>query len=841
MADDLLSIFRVEAAEYLSTLNTTLLKIETLSEGDAAYGKALIEMNRIAHSMKGAARAVGFSPIETLSHYMEDVFDAAMHERLDLTPDICDALYDSLDLIQAVMAGDDDEDSDDGGVDEDALATVLAQFEQIIAASALDATTDSQQVTVVSAVDYDDYDEGVPDDTRESMGVPEFQTHELDRLNGDDDLDDLDETLKLSDVGKRPQRSAEYSKRSTQAVPVVQVTSTYPSVAGIESQTLNLRPLEESVRVTVSKLDRLMAEATELIVAKMHGDERLRVVHELRRAHARWQREWRTVRGEYIRLARRMQDQHYQALGGREESSSELNTLFKFLENNQRYLIDMNRRLAQLAQIMMQDNLHLSTLAEQLQEDISGMRLIPFDTLVPGYQRLVRDLSRDMGKLVQLDVQGAFVEIDKTVLDALKDPIMHLLRNAVDHGIGTPEEREAKGHSPMGRILISVEQRGSEIVIAVGDDGRGISTNKVRRALIKNRLLTEAEASVLNDDEVRFYIFHPGFSTNDAVTQISGRGIGMDIVRDRVESLRGRVSLQSEKGVGTAITINVPVSLTRIRCITFQVGETPFALPSVVVMRMETIPHGRIFTAEGQEMIVVNDQPTPLVSLGAILGVSTFGRTDEGGGFAHIMLIQAANRVVALEVDRLLSEQELVLKPLGAEIAGAQFVSGAALMGDSSVIIVLDANDLVRAASGVGAISRRRLVATLTMPKVAPRRTRVLVVDDSITTRTLEKNILETAGFEVHVAVDGVEAWMMLTEGVYDVVVSDVEMPNMTGLELTRRIKTNPETRDTPVILLTSLGKQEQREAGLRVGANAYLVKSAFDQSELLETIRNVL
>lgn len=836
MADDLLSIFRVEATEYLSTLNTALLKIETLSEGDAGYSKALIEMNRIAHSMKGAARAVGISVIETLSHYMEDVFDAAMHERLDLTPDICDTLYDSLDLIQAVMGGDADGDGEEDAIDEDALAAVLAHFEEIIAESALDATTDSQQVTVVSAVDYDD---GDSEDTMESAGVREFQTHELDRLNGDE-LDDLDETLKLSDVGKRPQRSSDYAKRSTQMLPAVQVTGMNATVAGVEVQTLNLRPMEESVRVTVSKLDSLMAEATELIVARMHGDERLRVVNELRRAHGRWQREWRTVRGEYIRLARRMQDQHYQTMVGREESSAELNTLFKFLETNQRYLIDMNRRLAQLAQIMMQDNLHLATLSEQLQEDISGMRLIPFDTLVPGYQRLVRDLSRDMGKLVQLDVQGAFVEIDKTVLDALKDPIMHLLRNSIDHGIGTPEQREAKGHPPTGRIFISVEQRGGEIVIAVGDDGRGISTNKVRHALVKNRLLTEAEVSVLSDEELRFYIFHPGFSTNDSVTAISGRGIGMDIVRDRVESLRGRINLQSEKGVGTTITINVPVSLTRIRCITFQVGETPFALPSVVVMRMETVPQERIFTAEGQEMIVINDQPTPLVSLGAILGVSTFGRSDSSS-FAHIMLIQAANRVVALEVDRLLSEQELVLKPLGAEIAGAQFVSGAALMGDSSVIIVLDANDLVRAASGTGAISRRRMSATLTVPKVAPRRTRVLVVDDSITTRTLEKNILETAGFEVHVAVDGVEAWEMLTEATYDVVISDVEMPNMTGLELTRRIKMTPETRDTPVILLTSLGKQEQREAGLRVGANAYLVKSAFDQSELLDTIRSVL
>jgi len=601
-----------------------------------------------------------------------------------------------------------------------------------------------------------------------------------------------------------------------------------PAPSAMDSQTISMRPVEESVRVTVSKLDKLMAEATELIVARMRGEERLADVQALRRNMMRWQREWRSVRSAYIRLVRRLQDHEIE--GG------ELPILFKFLETNQRYLQEMTRRLALLGQSMAQDALHVTMLSDQLQEEIDSMRLIPFETLVSGYQRIVRDLSRDMGKQIQFEVVGAFVEIDKTVLEALKDPLMHLLRNSIDHGIETPQDRERAGKSPVGRITMSVEQRGSEIILAVSDDGQGIDADKVRRAIVKNKLLTQAEADALSEEEARFYIFQAGLSTNDAVTTISGRGFGMDIVRDRVEGLRGRINLESQTGHGTTITLNMPVSLTRIRCILAQLGDEQYAIPSVVVERMEKLRRADVFTAEGRDMVVMNGQPVALLSLGAVLRVPTLAGVDEE---VSVLLLRSANRLIAFEVDSLISEQELVLKPLGHELSRARFVAGAALLGDGNVVIVLDANDLVRAASG-GVMPRRR--HTINSPThVKQRRVRVLVADDSITTRTLEKNILETAGFDVYVAIDGAEAFSMLAEQDFDLVISDVEMPNMNGLELTAQIKSTAQYREIPVILLTSLAKPEQREAGLRAGADAYLVKSQFDQGELLATIQSVL
>jgi two-component system chemotaxis sensor kinase CheA len=465
------------------------------------------------------------------------------------------------------------------------------------------------------------------------------------------------------------------------------------------------------------------------------------------------------------------------------------------------------------------------------------MRMMPFETIVAGFQRMVRDLARDTEKQIYLDIVGAGVDIDKTVLDALKDPLMHLLRNAIDHGIESPAQRERAGKSPTGRIELVVEQRGSEIVVRVTDDGRGVDPHRVRQAAVKSGLLTEQEAAAIGDEEIKSYIFQSGLTTSEKVTALSGRGVGMDVVRDRIEGLRGRVSLHSVLGQGTAVTLNVPVSLTRIRCIQLQVGAEEYAIPSAMVVRMDTLKRSEVFTAEGHDMVLINERPMPLVSLGAILDApaTESARSEDA---ATILALRGADRVVAFEVDMLTSEQELVLKPLGRELARAPYVAGAALLGTGDAIVVLDANDLVRKASGA-ALPRRRI--GIFTPTPTHRRVRVLVVDDSITTRTLEKNILETAGFDVYVAIDGVEGWATMAEVDFDVVIVDVEMPNMNGLELTRRIKEHPHTKDIPVILLTSLGKPEQREAGLRAGADAYLVKSRFDQGELLETIQAVI
>lgn len=768
---DLLNIFRDEVGEYLETLNTLLMHIETAAAADS---ESLRELNRVAHSMKGASRAVGLKVIETIAHYMEEVFAAAMQSHLDLSPDVCDLLYDGLDLIQTVVAGDEN--------DEATLAQVLTHLEQVVAGSAIQAA---------------------------------------DRIEA--------EPLAASPAEPL---SAVTNHREKPAIHIGEVaeTAAVMSSPATDTGTVVIRPAEESIRVAVSKLDRLMAEVSELLVARMQSEERVRDVQALRRLHGKWRREWQGIRAAYIRLARRVQDEP-------DALTDDMLVIFRFLENNQRNLLAATQHLAQLVQTLGQDNLRLATLTDQLQDDVSRMRMVSFESLLGGFQRIVRDLARDTGKQVHFDVNGMTVEVDKTVLDALKDPIMHLLRNAVDHGIEPPALREQRGKAPVGRLGLEIEQRGSEIVVRVRDDGRGIDTDALKQKALKVGIISAQEVDTMADDDARSLIFHPGLTTAAEVTAISGRGIGMDVVRDRVESLRGRVSVMSVPGEGTAISLNVPVSLTRIRCVLLEVGEETYAVPSAVIVRMTTLRRDEVFTAENRDMIVLDDHPVPLVSMTDLLGIPAAPRSSEE---FTITALRATDRTVAFEVDGLHSERELVLKPLGPEIARAQFVSGAALLGTGAVVIVLDANDLVRSATGRTLPARRAPVLTRQSVTLSNRLS-ILVVDDSITTRTLEKNILETAGFAVSVAIDGEEAWKKISEQHFDVIISDVEMPKMNGLELVRLIKGNEFTRHIPVILLTSLGKPEHQEAGLKAGADAYLVKSQFDQGELLRMIQAVI
>ena len=801
MADsDLLNIFWEEVSEYLSSLNEGLLQVEMV-EGEDQQA-LLTEMNRYAHSMKGAARAVGMGFIERTAHFMEELFHAALEDKLILTPEIADSIYDGLDLIQNVVDGVDN--------NEEVVTEVLANLEKN-----MDLINGDDTPTHADTITKQEKLNAILEDKIQTA------TEEFPVLHVESKPEPTPPIKKKRPTTALIETSAIQDKREATSTGILEVGDVMPTMA--------LRPAEESVRVPVTKLDDLMAQASELAVAKMKGEERTRVLNDSIQKLTRWQREWRSVRAAYIRLARRMQDV--------DVPDVELNTIFKFLESNQRYLTESNRELAQLRQFLSQDNMQLSTLSDQLQDDISRLRMMPFETVVGAFQRMIRDIARDMGKQVRLSIIGSTVEIDKTVLDALKDPLMHLLRNAIDHGLELPDERESKDKPPTGTIGIHVEQRGSEILIRISDDGRGLDINRIRMKAVEKGILTSKEANLLTTEETYELIFQSGFSTNNEVNALSGRGLGMDIVRERIEGLRGRVTVSSTYNEGSIFTLSVPVSLTRIRCILLNMDDENYAIPSIMVSRMMNFSRADVFTAEGKDMVTINDRPMPLVAMGAILDIpASFEK--ERDEFPLIAL-QSAERTVAFEVDQLYSEMELVLKPLGNELQNVPFVSGAALLGTGDVIIVLDANDLIRKASGIALPSRRVTMARPTAPQV--RRIRVLVADDSITTRTLEKNILETAGFEVHVAMDGLEAWQMLTEVDVDLVISDVEMPNLTGLELAARIKNNTHTQHLPVVLLTSLAKPEQREAGMRAGADAYLVKSQFDQKQLLETIQAVL
>ncbi len=572
---------------------------------------------------------------------------------------------------------------------------------------------------------------------------------------------------------------------------------------------------EETIRVAISKLDNLMAESGELTTSKVSAEQHLNEMAALRRQMERWPKSWRTIRALLPHVDAALQQQ-----------------LTDILTDHYESLQEFGRQMNGLHQSMSRDTLRLSMVMGRLQDEVRAARMVPFQTLIAGLQRAVRDAARSEGKqIAPLRIEGADVELDKKILEALKDPLLHLLRNAVGHGIESPDARREAGKEPEGRIALFVQQRGSEVRITVRDDGRGFDLQAIREAGQRNNGVALDETA--NPDDVIALAFTPGVTTSEQVTALSGRGVGLDVVRQVLETLQGRIQVESKPGQGSSIQLVVPVSLSMTRGLLVRVGDERYVLP---LLSVEKIVEPRdTFSVEGQLMLMLDGKPILLGSLAAALErPQTALRAGEK---TLAVILGIAEQRVALLVDDVLSEYELAVKPLGKLFQQVPNVSGAALLGSGEPVVVLNPADLVRTARRAGVTA----LPTATDNSNGYHPNHILIVDDSITTRTLEKNILEAAGYHVITATDGLGAIKRLKEQPVDLVVSDIQMPSMDGFALTRYLRDSGDYHKLPVILVTSLESPEDREQGLQAGANAYIVKRGFDQAELLSTISQFL
>jgi two-component system chemotaxis sensor kinase CheA len=461
----------------------------------------------------------------------------------------------------------------------------------------------------------------------------------------------------------------------------------------------------------------------------------------------------------------------------------------------------------------------------------------PFSTLLDLFPRLVRELAREQGKEVELSIQGGDIEIDRRILEEMKDPLIHLARNCLDHGIETPAERARRGKQPRGTVTMTISARnGSNVELLIADDGKGIDAGKVKAAAGKLRLLSPERAESLGDKEALAFIFQSGVSTSPIITDISGRGLGLAIVKEKVEKLNGALSVETEAGQGTSFRIILPLTLARFHGVLVRVGEHLFVFPSSNVERVERVAKDDVKTVENRETITVKGQAVSLARLRDALDLAA---TVAAGGQPDILpavVVTSAGRRIAFVVDEVLHEQEVLVKTLGKQLIRVRNIAGATVLGTGRVVPILNVPDLI--ASAVRTSGAGMHAAAVPSEEAGKRRKSVLVAEDSITSRTLLKNILETAGYQVETAVDGVEALTKLRSGEFDLVVSDVDMPRMNGFVLTEKIRADKKFLELPVILVTALESREDREHGIDVGANAYIVKSSFDQSNLLEIIR---
>jgi two-component system chemotaxis sensor kinase CheA len=620
----------------------------------------------------------------------------------------------------------------------------------------------------------------------------------------DDDVDLGGVARASSEPASPAPRPAESSDRS----PPTAVAETEAGVPRAEANR------ESAIRIGQDRVDALFGITNRLLILAARVDTQPVEVEALHDAALRATAAWRRVRRGLASAA----------AAASTETMRDLDTIDGAIG-------ELRKSSGQMLGDSLQSGRELNLLASEASRGVRELRMRPFADAVADLPRVVRDVAATTDKLVELEISGENVQADRAVLAQLHDALVHLVRNAVDHGIELPEARRATGKPEQGKIRIAASLIGDRIVVSVRDDGAGLDIRTMRR-----ELATRGEDVPPDDRDVARRLFLGGLSTRATATAISGRGVGLDAVRAVAERVRGSIDVGWVAGEGTTFTLEAPLTLATVRAVLARVGATRVAIPSAFVERLVRTAPESLRSVEGRTALPTGGAPASVASLASVLGAPLVDRPPDGPW--SLVLLRVGDRSVAVRVDELLEELEVVVRPIRAHgRLAVPHVSGAAMLAGGTVALVLNAPAVVATALG---LPPEMSAVAATRDAIKARR-RVLVVDDSITTRTLEASVLEAAGYDVLSAVDGADAWRLLQERGADLVVSDVEMPRMDGLQLCETIRASSRFKALPVILVTALETPEHRARGLELGADAYLGKSSFEQDALLTTVRDLL
>ncbi len=476
-------------------------------------------------------------------------------------------------------------------------------------------------------------------------------------------------------------------------------------------------------------------------------------------------------------------------------------------------------------------------LSGQIQENALKARMVPAEDVFQVFRKMMRDLSADEGKQVRFEVKGLDVQADRLVLQALKDPLMHMLRNAISHGIESPAERARAGKDPAGLIRFILQVRDNRLNMTIEDDGRGIDYQAISNQVVKKGYVSETDASVLNRQDLLRYMYEPGLTTVKMITDLKGRGVGMSVVKGCINRLGGKIKVTGEDGQGTRFDLEVPLTILSHRMLRVSSGGQTFGIPAQHIEQLIKIRLADVESVDGTLVIPFNHSPVPFGMLKDYLEIND-GKNPGPGNTLFVMIVHSEDQFMGLGVDRFLSQEDVLVKTLPPPTDQIPFFSGGFMDDDGSVSLILKPEELLKSMTG-SATPRIFSVKEENTSRAAPAR--ILIVDDSVTTRTLERTILESQGYKVFVAVDGLDALDLLRRQMVDLVVTDIQMPKMDGFDLIRKMKESEALKDLPVIIVTSMADQQDRERGMTLGADAYIVKQKFDQKNLLETIGQIL
>lgn len=738
-------LFRMEVETQTAILTDGLLAVER----DPNAHDRLEALMRAAHSLKGAARMIGYTAAVRVAHAMEDCFVAAQATgSLSAMPDV-DALLYGVDLL-ARLARASDAAIESGEVEEQ--AEIDAFLASLVPSGAAPVSGPALAVSVVGP----------------APAPP-----------------------------SAPQESA-------------------PSPA---ARAADARAVDRTVRITADHLTRLLGLAGESLVNA------------------------RAVGGLSAQMLRLKQMQH--------ELSNGLNRLHDTVDAHpslvhgavrqlQHTVVTSREALTACMEELETFDRHAMSLSQQLYQEVLAARMRPFADGIQGLPRMVRDVARSLGKRVVFEVIGETTPVDRDILQRVEAPLGHLLRNVVDHGIEPPDERRRLGKPMEGRATLQARHSAGALLITVTDDGYGVDPELIRHAVVARALATPEMAARLSEAELLEFLFLPGFSLKEQITDISGRGVGLDVVHTMVKEVGGTVEAASHPGKGMRVQLQLPITLSVLRSLIVEIAGYPFALPLARVARVARVSRDEVLSVEGRQHVVVDGKHVGLVAAQHVLELA--GPPSAKDDFP-VVVVGGKTAQYGLVVDRLLGERELVVRPLDPRLGKVADVSAASLMPDGSPVLIIDVDDLIRSVDVLVSGGRLAAVGFGETKKFAERRSRghVLVVDDSITVRETERKLLESGGYRVDVAVDGMEAWNAVRVGHYDLVVTDVDMPRLDGIELTKLIRNDLRLKGLPVMIVSYKDREEDRLRGLEAGADYYLTKASFQDDTLLNAAADLI
>ena len=793
-AFSLAELFSLEVEAQGAELTGGLLALER----EPASPKRLEGLMRAAHSLKGAARIVGRKAAVRITHVMEDAFVAAQKGELEISRRHIDILLRGVDLLNRIAAVPEADIPEWDAAREPEIAAFLTLLASANEASP-EVAANLHSATEHSVAEYSATEHPVAEHFVDEPEPGHFAANTPEVLTG----------VELDPAPEIP----------TPAAPAANGTHPLASPANKARRAAAPDAASRSLRITTDNLNRLMGLAGEIVVT------------------SRWSGGFA---GDLLRLKRSQQELD-RSLGKLRESLLGVE-LPEPVREQLREIATRAARSQELLAARIADvdgfDRNFTSLSSRLYQEVLECRMRPFADGIHGFPRMVRDIARDLEKEVRFEFSGESTPVDRDILERIEAPLGHLLRNALDHGIESPAARALVGKPETGTIRLEAAHHSGMLLISVSDDGAGIDVEAIRETVVRKKLTSGPVAAEMTDAELLEFMFLPGFTVKANVTEISGRGVGLDAVQTMVREVGGTVRVNSRPGLGSQFTLQLPLTLSVMRTLLVEIAGEPYAFPLARIVRALKVRRNQVELLQGRQHIAFGNGRVGLVTAHQILGLPP---CDSGDEDLCALILGDKSSYFCVVVDRFLKEQELVVRPLDPRLGKIQDISAAALLPDRSPVLIVDVEDMVRSTLNLlsgGSLARTERQAAVVTEASALR---VLVVDDSLTVRELERKLLQSRGYEVEIAVDGMDGWNTVRAGSFDLLITDVDMPRMDGIELVTLIRKDNRLKSLPVMIVSYKDREEDQRRGLEAGADYYLTKGSFHDESLLQAVEDLI